>query len=114
MVNGFVVAHWCDADPEVPVQICWDGEGIGGRREEFISFVPGDTGPRVHFFDFADEAFADDAGAEAVLEVGMDLVTHLGDDLGSCGVETHLAGFPNRVGEGFLTVHVFAAPDGLD
>ena len=80
VVDGFVIAHGGDTDPEVPVEVSGDGEGFGGGGEEFVSLVSGDAGPRVDFFDFADEAFADEAGAEAVFEVGVDLIPHLGDD----------------------------------
>ncbi|MEY5014580.1 MAG: hypothetical protein RIS92_938 [Verrucomicrobiota bacterium] len=82
MVDGFVIAQGGDADPEVPVEVSGDGEGFGGGGEELVTFVSGDAGPGVDFFDFADEAFADESGAEAVFEVGMDLVPHLGDDAG--------------------------------
>ena len=66
------------------------------------------------FFDFADEAFADEACAEAVLEVGVDLVSHLRDDTGFGRVVAHLTGFPDGVREGFLAVDVFAAFHGFD
>ncbi len=114
VVDGFVIAHGGDTDPEVPVEVGGDGKGFCGGGEEFVTFVSGDAGPRMDFFDFADETFADEAGAEAVFEVGMDLIPHLGDGARRLGVVAHLAGFPDRVGERFLAVDVFAAFHGLD
>lgn len=80
VVDGFVIAHGGDTDPEIPVKVRWDGEGVCGWGEEFVALVSGDACPRVDFFDFSDEAFADESGSETVFEVGMDLIPHLGDD----------------------------------
>ena len=66
------------------------------------------------FLHFSDEPFADEASAEAVFQVGVDLISHLGDDASGGCIEAHLTGLPDGVCEGFLTVHMFSPLHGFD
>ena len=113
MVTRGILAHRSHAEPEIPVHMRGHF-GTRSRSEAFVAFVTGDGDPGIHFFDFANRAFFDQAGAEAVFEVRVDLISHLGHDLGLRSFQTHLPRFPDGVGERLLAIDVLAQAHGIN
>ncbi len=113
MVAGRILAHRGAANPKIPIHV--GGHfGAWGRGQALVALIAGDGHPGIDLFDFADGTFFDQAGAEAVFEVGMDLVAHLGDHLGLRRFHAHLAGFPHGVGQRLLAIDVLAKAHGVD
>jgi len=98
----FEGAHGGWPDPEVPVDVVRDGVFTGWARAAL--WPDGAVGEAVDFGDVAEEAAVDEFVDAAVAVVGVALVAHLSGDLVfPCAFE-ELAGFPDRVDEGFLGV----------
>ncbi len=101
----------CGAQPQFPVQRRGDVRlrwSPGAR----VILLPLHADPGVNFLDLADYAFLQQPRSQPVFKVGVNLVSHLRDELFLFGEQPHLTRFPDRVRQRLLAITVFAAIHG--
>lgn len=109
--TGFVGPLRSRAEPCFPVEAC--GNRVAAIRTLHAARPAMGRVPDVNFGDGAKHVRLDEFHATAKVARRAALVAGLGDDLGVFGEVSELAGFRERVGEGFFAIDVFASLDGV-
>ena len=107
---GVIVAFdkiglWRDTAPRIPIETRGQGVLAVGAR---IGIPPFFTAPCVHLGDFTDRALVHHLYCLAIRLMGVDLNSHLRDELVLGGVLGQPAAFVNIVRQRFLSIDVFA------
>ena len=88
------------------------GDGVSARPPPPSLRPTRPVRPGMDLFDFPNGPALDQQRSHPVLDVGMDLDAHLGDDVRLAGGGGQLPGLVEIVRQRLLTVDVFAAQDG--
>ena len=99
------IGLWRDTAPRIPIETRGQGVLAVGAR---ISIPPFFTAPSVYLGDFTDRALVHHLNCLAIRLMGVDLNSHLRDELVLGGVLGQPAAFVNIVRQRFLSIDVFA------